>query len=235
MMNSRIRLPILLIIGITCPAPSLAELPAKLDLVYRAKVAGMNIGTLNRQLRSTANGEHSVTSETNATGIAAVLLQDTYRETSEFKVDKGMLYPLKYYRAPVNKPEKARIANFDWSTKKVSLNNDRVYDISPGVQDAGSFLFYWMLKPPVQGEEGKISLVDGKRMTTYKFKIIGNEKIKTLWGEQNTLRVERQKEDNPDKVLRIWLAVDRNHVPVKLENVRPNYKMTFTLEKAEGI
>jgi hypothetical protein len=212
-----------------------AELPDKLDLVYRANAAGMNIGTLNRQLQKTQNGHYRVNSETNATGIAALLMNDIYREESEFKVDGGMIFPLKYHQAPDKKPEKARIATFDWNKKKVSLNNDRVYDIHPGVQDPASFLFFWMLTPPMEGEKGTISLVDGKRMSKYEFKIIGHEKVATLWGDIDTLRIERQKEGNPEKILRMWLATDRNHVPVKIENVRPKYKMTFTLEKAEGL
>ena len=212
-----------------------AELPDKMDLVYRANVAGMDIGTLNRQLQASGNGMYKVTSETRAQGIAAMLMNDTYREQSEFKIDNGMIYPLRYHQAPDKKPEKARIATFDWDKKKVSLNNDRIYDIKPGVQDPASFLFYWMLSPPVQGQEGKISLVDGKRMKQYQYNIIGEEKLASLWGEINTLQIERRDNDDPEKILRLWLAVDRNHVPVKLENVRPNYKMTFTLEKAEGL
>ena len=212
-----------------------AELPVKLDLVYRANVAGMDIGTLNRQLRTTGTGRYSVTSETNATGIAAILLNDTYREESEFKVDGGMVYPLKYHQAPDKKPEKARIATFDWQKRKVSLNNDRIYDISPGVQDPASFLFFWMLNPPAGGQTGKISLVDGKRMKEFGYNVIGEEKITSLWGEINTLHIERRDKDNPEKIFAMWLAVERNYIPVRLENIRPKYKMTFTLEKAEGL
>jgi hypothetical protein len=92
-----------------------------------------------------------------------------------------------------------------------------------------------MLNPPVKGETGKISLVDGKRMKEYEFNVIGEEKHASLWGDINALHIERQDKNNPEKILRLWLAVDRNYVPVTLENVRPNYKMTFTLEKAEGL
>ena len=231
------KLSILFILSSLCLSTGLtaAELPESLDLVYRANVAGMNIGTLDRQLRAESEGVYRVTSETNATGIAAVLMNDTYREESEFKVDEGMVYPLRYRQAPDKKPEKARIATFDWDKKKVSLNNDRVYDIEPGVQDPASFLFFWMLNPPVKGETGKISLVDGKRMKQYEFNVIGEEKHASLWGDINALHIERQDKNNPEKILRLWLAVDRNYVPVTLENVRPNYKMTFTLEKAEGL
>lgn len=217
------------------PALLAIELPAQLDLVYRAEVAGMNIGTLNRQLKRESEGHYTVNSETNARGIAALLMKDVYREESTFRVDKDMIYPLKYHQAPDKKPEKARIAIFDWEKRKVSLNNDRVYDISPGVQDPASFLFFWMLNPPAEGEKGTISLVDGKRMTKYEFKIIGIEQINTIWGEISALRIERQKEGEPQKILRMWLATDKQYLPVVIENVRPSYKMTFTLEKSEGL
>ncbi|NOY16607.1 MAG: DUF3108 domain-containing protein [Gammaproteobacteria bacterium] len=212
-----------------------ATLPKNLNLVYRVKIAGMNIGTLDRELNAEGKGIYTVTSETNATGIAAILLNDTYREKSRFKVKDGMIFPLNYRRSPDKKPEKARIASFDWNKKKVTLNNDRVYDISPGVQDPASFLFFWMLTPPRKGQTGKISLVDGKRMSQYEFKIIDHEKVESLWGKINTLRIERQKEGSPDKILRMWLATDYSYIPVVIENIRPKYTMTFRLEKANGL
>ena len=93
---NKLSLYLLIFSCLLSPTAMSVELPEKLDLVYRAKVAGMNIGTLNRSLRSLQSGRYTVTSETNATGIAAVLLKDTYRETSDFKVEKDMIYPLKY-------------------------------------------------------------------------------------------------------------------------------------------
>ncbi len=104
------KLSMLFLLSSLCLSANLpaAQLPESLDLVYRANVAGMNIGTLNRQLRTASAGVYSVTSETNATGIAAVLMNDTYREKSEFKIEKGMTYPLQYYQAPDKKPEKTR-------------------------------------------------------------------------------------------------------------------------------
>ncbi len=212
-----------------------AELPKSLDLVYRANISGINIGTLNRNLRAIGKGKYEVTSETNATGIAAILLKDTYRDKSEFKIVADLIYPLSYRQAPDNRPDKARIATFDWDKKKVSLNNDRVYDIKPGVQDPSTFLFFWMLSPPKEGQQGTVSLIDGKRMKQFKFKVTGNEKLASLWGEINTLRIERKDENNPEKILRMWLATERQHIPVKIENIRPKYKMTFTLEKADGL
>ncbi len=210
-------------------------LPDRLDLVYRAKAAGINIGTLNRELRNKGDGIYTVTSETNATGIAAILLNDTYREKSEFRVANGMIYPISYHQAPDKKPEKARIASFDWEKKKVSLNNNRVYDILPGVQDPASFLFFWMLSPPEQAQTGKISLVDGKRMKEFEFQVVGEEQYPSLWGEIRALHIKRQVKGEAKKVLHMWLAMDHNYIPVKLENVRPKYTMTFTLEKADGL
>lgn len=212
-----------------------AELPASLDLVYRANISGINIGTLDRKLRATGKGTYEVTSQTNATGIAAILLKDTYREKSKFKIVDNMIYPLSYHQAPDGRPEKARIATFDWDNKKVSLNNDRVYDLKPGMQDPSTFLFQWMISPPAEGQSGKVSLIDGKRLSHYEFKIIGQEKIESLWGEINALRIERQKEGSPDKILRMWLAIDHSYIPVVIKNIRPKYKMTFTLEKADGL
>jgi hypothetical protein len=47
--------------------------------------------------------------------------------------------------------------------------------------------------------------------------------------------VERHKPGEPQKIVRLWIALDHHNLPVKLENVRPKYTMTFELEKIDGL
>jgi hypothetical protein len=92
-----------------------------------------------------------------------------------------------------------------------------------------------MINPPLGVEKGDISIVDGKRMTTFKYTVIGEQEIDTPLGKARTLLVERQKEGEPKKKFRMWLDLDRSYLAVRLENVRPNNTMVFELEKIEGL
>jgi hypothetical protein len=212
-----------------------ADLPDSMDLTYKATWGGITIGTLEKKLRRENDNGYVVTAIVKASGLAALLLRDTYNEESHFQLEGGEIFPQSYQLGPANKPEKLRLATFDWNKKVVKLNNDRSYPLKPGIQDAATFPLYWMINPPVNDKTGDISIVDGKRMTTFKYVVKGKEKITTALGEANTLLVERQKEGEPKKVFRMWLDIDRSYLAIRLENVRPNNTMVFELEKVEGL
>jgi hypothetical protein len=163
------------------------------------------------------------------------VLRDIYDEESHFQVNGDEILPQSYQLGPRDKPEKQRQAKFDWQKKVVQLNNDRSYPLTPGVQDAATFPLSWMIKPPADGEKGQVSIVDGKRLATFEYAVLGREKISTPFGDVDTLLVERRKEGQTKKAFRMWLDVDRSYLAVRLENIRPNNTMVFELQKAEGI
>lgn len=211
-----------------------AELPASLDLHYRASWGGLTIGTLTRILRKEQGNMYIVRTKVEATGLASLILRDIYIEESHFEIDGVNIFPHSYRLGPEKKPEKERLAMFDWEKKVVKLNNNRSYPLQIGIQDAATFLFSWMLNPPVDKKHGEISIVDGKRLSNFKYVVKGPRKITTIMGEFETLLVERQDENDSRKKFRMWLDVNRQHLPVKLENVRPSNSMVFELEKVEG-
>ena len=61
-------------------------------------------------------------------------------------------------------------------------------------------------------------MVDDDRVKTYRFAVIGRERIETAAGSFETLRVERV--DDPRKSYRYWLAPSRDYVPVKIEHLK---------------
>ena len=215
--------------------PVLAGLPDSMDLIYKATWGGMTIGTLEKKLRKQDNNGYVMTAKIKASGLAALLLRDTYDEESHFQVDGDFIYPQSYRLGPADKPDKTRLAKFDWKKKVVKLNNDRSYKLVRGIQDAATFPLFWMINPPLGEKQGDISIVDGKRMTTFKYTVIGEQEIETPLGKAKTLLVERQKETEPEKKFRMWLDLNRSYLAVRLENVRPNNTMVFELEKIEGL
>ena len=218
-----------------CSHPALAGLPDSMDLTYKASWGGIPIGTLEKKLRKQNGNNYVITGKIQASGLAAMVLRDTYDEESQFLVKDNYIYPKAYRLGPTDKPDKMRLAKFDWSSKVVKLNNDRSYKLVRGIQDAATFPLFWMINPPLDEKQGDISIVDGKRMTTFKYTVIGEQEIETPLGKAKTLLVERQKETEPEKKFRMWLDLNRSYLAVRLENVRPNNTMVFELEKIEGL
>ena len=72
-------------------------------------------------------------------------------------------------------------------------------------------------------------------MTPNTSQVQGKQEIDTLWGKTDTLLIERHKENEPEKIVRLWLAIGHQYIPVRFDNVRPKYTMTFVLEKADGL
>ena len=225
---------LLLAISLVLP-PAHAGLPDSMELTYKASWGGIEIGTLKKVLRKDKGSSYVITGQVRATGLAALLLHDVYDEESRFTIDGDTIFPQSYRLGPRNKPKKLRVATFDWERKVVRLNNDRSYPLKPGIQDAATFPLWWMIEPPGENEKGQVSIVDGKRLSTFQYTARGIQEIETPAGKVRALLVERRKPGETKKVFRIWLDVNRSHLAIRLENVRPNNTMVFELTEASGI
>jgi hypothetical protein len=59
-------------------------------------------------------------------------------------------------------------------------------------------------------------VADGKRVTSYTYKVAGRERVQTPAGEFNALKLVKHKDNPQDKATEIWLAVDRQFMPVRI-------------------
>ena len=95
-------------------------------------------------------------------------------------------------------------ADFDPSAKTPTLQR----------QDQLSFMWTLAFAPP--RDLVTVSVADGKRVTSYTYKVAGRERVMTPAGEFDALKLVKQKNDPQDKVTEIWLAVDRRYIPVRI-------------------
>ena len=57
---------------------------------------------------------------------------------------------------------------------------------------------------------------DGKSTTTYVFQAAGRERVKTPAGEFDALKLVKRRDNPQDKATEIWLAADRQYIPVRI-------------------
>jgi hypothetical protein len=97
-----------------------------------------------------------------------------------------------------------RHAEFDPSAKTPTLLR----------QDQLSFMWTLAFSPP--RDMVTAGVADGKRVTSYTYKVAGRERVKTPAGEFDALKLVKRKDNPSDKATEVWLAVDRQYMPVRI-------------------
>jgi hypothetical protein len=80
-------------------------------------------------------------------------------------------------------------------------------------QDQLSFIWNLAFAPP--RDLVTLSVSDGKRVTSYTYQVAGRERVKTPAGEFDALKLVKRGAHPQDKATEIWLAADRNYLPVR--------------------
>jgi len=81
-------------------------------------------------------------------------------------------------------------------------------------QDRLSFIWTFAFAPP--RETVTVSVADGKHVSSYAYQAAGRERVKTPAGEFDALKLVKRRDHPQDRATEIWLAADRNYIPVKV-------------------
>lgn len=81
-------------------------------------------------------------------------------------------------------------------------------------QDQLSFMWTFAFAPPRNAATA--SVADGKRVTSYTYQAAGRERVKTPAGEFDALKLVKRRDNPQDKATEIWLAADRQYIPVRI-------------------
>lgn len=97
-----------------------------------------------------------------------------------------------------------RQAEFDPSARTATLLR----------QDQLSLIWTFAFAPPRDAVTASVS--DGKRVTSYTYQAAGRERVKTPAGDFDALKLVKRRVNPQDKATEIWLAVDRQYIPVRI-------------------
>lgn len=111
--------------------------------------------------------------------------------------------------------------------KNYAYKDDKSTKLAPyraGVLDQHSLTLALMADINAQnkGPSFVYAVFNKGKIEPYTFKIIGNQSISTALGKLKTVRVERVRETNNGKNTRIWFAIDKNYVPVLIQQSDEN-------------
>ena len=97
-----------------------------------------------------------------------------------------------------------RQAEFDPTAKTPTLQR----------QDRLSFLWTFAFAPP--REVVTMSVSDGTHVVSSTYQSAGRERLKTPAGEFDALKFVKRKDHPQDKTTEIWLAADRQYIPLRI-------------------
>ena len=181
------------------PCAALAAPPQQVEIAYEVARNGMALAEVSQRLEH--DGRSYRLSET-WKGKGVFALRGEAARSSQGAVAADGLRPRKFEDKRSGRDTKH--AEFDPAAKTPTLQR----------QDQLSFMWTLAFAPP--RDLVTASVADGKRVTTYTYKVSGREKVKTPAGEFNALKLVKQKDSPDDKTTEIWLAAERHYLPVRI-------------------
>jgi hypothetical protein len=133
---------------------------------------------------------------------------------SQGSIVQGPLRPREFFDERSGR-DTAR-AWFDWKAQTLTMQykgNRASEPLPANAQDRLSFLFALSLLPGT-ADSASYTIADGKGLSRHTYKVGGRERVKTPAGEFDAVKVSRHGEDRERADL--WLAVERNYIPVRL-------------------
>ena len=222
--------------GVAAGPTTPASLPAPLELTYTLRYGGLEVGRVVKTLKRTATGSYEFRSHSKPLGAAKMFTSVEWFEEGEFEIHQGRVRPLSFleYRVGADKPHRHG-ARFDWKAQKINYAHGASLALPPNTQDQGSLLFAFILHPPMAGGEQTIHVSSGKKLRIYRYTYAGSETLKTALGTLKTTRIERPTSEPDGEIFHIWLAPERNHLPVRITTQKRGQETSLELESVTGL
>lgn len=214
-----------------CFAQATISIPQeKVAAAYRAKAFtanyvvfrnGKNLGTATIKFADIGNGRWELTTKTVGTGIAAIAGVEI-NERSLIRWNDGRPETLDYsFSQKAGWKDKQRSITVNAQSKTiVSQDKDNTYSLKyqPGVLDRHAITVA-IMQDLSQGKRGDLvyPVADRDELNTQLYRLIGNEKMDTTLGSLSSVKVQRIRENANGKTTTLWLALDKQFVPLRIE------------------
>jgi hypothetical protein len=174
--------------------------PQRVEIVYELSRNGTVVAEVTDRLEH--DGRRYVLQET-WKGRGVLALRGEVQRTSRGAVARDGLRPAEY--RDVRGGRERRHASFDTDSAAATLQR----------QDRLSFVWSFAFAPPAAPVS--VSVSDGQGVASYDYRPAGRERIATPAGEFETLRLVRRKNGPDGRSDEIWLAADRQFLPVRVQ------------------
>lgn len=173
--------------------------PQRVEIVYEASRNGSVMAEVTDRLEH--DGRSYSLHET-WKGLGLFKLLGEAQRLSRGSVARDGLRPAEY--RDVRAGRERRHASFDPASTAATLEQ----------QDRLSFIWNFAFAPPAAPVT--VSVADGHGVVRYAYRPAGRERISSAAGEFDALKLVRQKDGPGDRTDEIWLAANRQYLPVRI-------------------
>ncbi|MFV8783275.1 DUF3108 domain-containing protein [Microbulbifer sp. SA54] len=213
-------------------SPTHAAVLQPFTATYKAEFSGFGV-TAERKLTGTP--------ESWRLDFSANSMFAKIEEYSRFAQQAGRLVPLHYdYKKTGLGKDRHTALSFESTQRRVINVYDKDHTIESApkdIQDKISYQLQLALDVAAGKKELKYDVADGKKIRHYEFRVTGTEKIDTPMGSVETIKVQRVRAQDSERVTNIWFAPQWNYALVKLQQQEDNgksYQITLTKLSIDG-
>ena len=195
--------------------------PQRVQMDFSVTSGTMNLG-VGRDVLEHDGKQYSIISETKTVGLAAFLYKLNIRRESRGLITLGGLRPSHFEEDRTRKPKRA--VDFDWDAKLIKLTdgaNVQTLPLPDNTFDQTSFAYAFAFRPP-SDEILSVFLTDGRKLSDYKYQIIGREELKTALGDLETVHFQKEQEADDKRGFEVWLSVQHHYLPVRIRFIEKN-------------
>lgn len=186
-------------IALSLAAQAAAAPPLRVEIEYELDRNGTAVAEIVHRLE---HDKKTYTLRETWQGKGVFALAGTAERSSRGAIASDGLRPVEFEDRRTGRA--TRRASFDAADKSPTLER----------QDQLSMAWSFAFSPP-RGTVN-VRVADGKRVTPYVYAIAGRERVKTPAGEFDGLKLVKRKDSPQAKSTEIWLAADRDYVPVRV-------------------
>ena len=195
--------------------------PPRVELDFSVSAGSMEIGEGHDVLQHDGR-TYSVTSGMKTVGVAAVLYKLDIRREARGLVTPEGLQPQHFQEERTRKPPRA--VDFDYQAKTVTLTDGdkrQTLPLPENTYDQTSFTYAFAFRSWPE-ELPIIYLSDGRKLSDYRYRNVGKEKLKTPIGEMETIHIQKVRDADDKRGFEVWLAVAHHYLPVRVRYVEKN-------------
>lgn len=192
--------------------------PQQMNLVYDLYRNGHKLGQVTDTFTRNGNS-YTLTSETRANGPLKILWPGSIRLESTGSVTAEGLRPERFQHARSDAPHKLATARLDWKQRTIvhqyKGESRKMDGLQEGTQDQLSQVYQFMFAPRVPADY-HLNVVSGRKLNDYRYTRTDGGTLETPLGSLATQQYQRATQKPDEKAITVWVAPDRNNLPVQI-------------------
>jgi len=191
---------------------------AKLTFAVYQGAGGLKLGE-NIQRLKIEDGNYTLSSETQTTGLASIFKTFLMTQVSQGHVDRAGLHPQHFSEARKQSQGTQDVsAEFDFAGHTIHFSHGGSTALPDNAQDFLSFL-YQLSQLTLAGREiVPIDISNGKKLEHYELEIGAEETIDTPLGKLQALPLRKIHQPGEEGLI-VWLALEYRLLPIKVQQI----------------